>query len=444
MGGGAVKHRLFRGGVHPEGGKELTKDKPIVPLDPGGTLVFPLSQHIGAPCLPLVEKGQEILRGQLIASPPEGRLGVAIHSSVSGKVKSIEMRPVVGGRGVSVVVENDGLAREVSFEERPRWRELSRESILSIVSESGIVGLGGACFPTSVKLNPPPDSPIDTVILNGAECEPYLTCDDRIMQEHADDVACGTELLRRIFPDARIVVGLEENKPEAIKALNGAFAAIGADVEVRALPVMYPQGSEKQLIFAVTGRSVPSGKLPCAVGCLVQNVATVRNMYLAVAQGRPLMDRVITVTGEGIAEPGNFLVPLGTLVSRLIEVAGGFKGDPGKVIAGGPMMGFALTRLDVPVVKGTSGILVQSRPMTLVEPERDCIRCGRCIEVCPMGLEPYRLNRLALLEDYDAFVDEGGMDCIECGSCSYTCPSMRYLVQSLREAKRTAAARRRK
>ena len=445
MGGGAVRHRLFRGGVHPDGGKELTRDKVITPVAPGGIHVFPLGQHIGAPCLPLVEKGQEVLRGQLIASPPEGKLGVSIHSSVSGKVKAIEVRPIVGGRALSIVVESDGQAREVDFDERPRWEELSREEILPIVSGSGIVGLGGACFPTSVKLSPPPDAPIDTVILNGAECEPYLTCDDRVMREHAEDIVNGTKLLRRIFPDARVVVGLEENKPEAMEALRKAYdAASLGDVEVKGLPVMYPQGSEKQLIYAVTGRAVPSGKLPCAVGCLVQNVATVRNMYLAVAKGRPLMDRVVTVTGEAVAQPGNYLVPLGTLVADLLEAIGGFREQPGKVIAGGPMMGFALTRLDVPVVKGTSGLVAQLRSATLVEPEQDCIRCGRCVEVCPMGLEPYRLNRLALLEDYDAFVDEGGMDCIECGSCSYTCPSMRYLVQSLREAKRTAGARRRK
>ena len=439
-----MKHRLFRGGVHPEGGKELTSEKAIVSFSPGGIHVFPLAQHIGSPCLPLVEKGQEVLRGQLIASPPEGRMGVSIHSSVSGTVKAVEVRPLIGGRGPSIVVESDGQAREVPFEERPLWRELSRAEILSLVGSSGIVGLGGACFPTSVKLNPPPDSPIDTVILNGAECEPYLTCDDRIMREHADEIAQGTELLRHLFPEASVVVGLEENTPEAIEALRRAFEASGGVAEVRALPVMYPQGSEKQLIYAVTGRAVPSGKLPCAVGCLVQNVATVRNMYLAVAKGRPLMDRVITVTGEAFVSPGNFLVPLGTLVSQLVEAAGGFREEPGKVIAGGPMMGVALTRLDVPVVKGTSGLLAQPKSMTLTEPEQDCIRCGRCIEVCPMGLAPNHLNRLALLEDYDAFVDEGGMDCIECGSCSYTCPAMRYLVQSLREAKRTAGARRRK
>lgn len=440
----SVRQRLFRGGIHPFDGKGLTKDKAIVSLAPGKTLIFPLSQHIGAPCLPQVEKGQNVLRGQIIASPSPGSLGANIHSSVSGVVKDIAPRPIIGGRSMAIVIESDGQAREVSFVRPDNILSFTREDALAAVAAAGIVGLGGACFPTSVKLDAPPDPEpaVDTVILNGAECEPYLTCDDRIMREYAEDITRGAALMRRFFPDARLVLGLEANKPEAIEAMRAAAVETGADLEIRVLPVMYPQGSEKQLIYAITGRSVPSGQLPRSVGCLVQNVATVRHIFLALIRGRPLMDRVLTVTGEAVANPGNFRVPLGTLVSDLLEAVGGFAEQPGKIIAGGPMMGVALGRTDVPIVKGTSGILAQTVPMTLGAPEQPCIRCGRCVEVCPMGLSAYRLNRLAVLEDYDGFIEEGGLDCIECGSCSYTCPSCRHIMQCMREAKRTAAARR--
>lgn len=432
--------RFFRGGIHPEDRKDLTRDREIRPLIPGPELVFPMSQHLGAPCRPAVEVGQRVLAGQLIGEPG-GPVSAPVHASVSGRVRAITPRHcTIGKKVLSVVIENDGLYEPFSREVPGPWQEAPRAELLTRISAAGIVGMGGACFPTHIKLNPPDISKIDRIVINGAECEPYLTCDFRLMIERTSLILKGMEILLHLFPRAALVLGVEENKPEAVEIFRSGMAEM-ARATVVSLPVRYPQGSEKQLIFALTGRAVPAGGLPHQVGCVVQNVATVAEIAGAVMQCRPTTERVLTLTGEAAAEPGNFLVPLGMLISEVIQGAGGFAEKPGKVIAGGPMMGTALKRLEVPVVKGTSGILIQGAVHTLDEEADNCIRCGRCVDVCPMGLLPYKLHIAAMRDDLDGFEAQGGMNCLECGCCSFGCPSKRHLIQSFRDAKRAIRGR---
>lgn len=431
---------LFRGGIHPADRKEITRDLAITKLTPGPELVFPMSQHIGAPCRPVVKVGDRVLVGQVLGEPGAA-VSAPIHSSVSGKVKAITPRHCpIGKKILSVVVENDELYEKIPFEAPSPWREIVREEIVSRISRAGIVGMGGACFPTHIKLSPPDISKIDRIVLNGAECEPYLTCDFRLMLERTDEIMEGMEILLHLFPQAELVLGIEENKPEVIELFREKLAGLERATSM-ALPVRYPQGSEKQLIYALTGRTVPAGGLPHQVGCVVQNVATVAEIAKAVAQGLPTTERILTVTGEAAAHPGNFLVPLGMLISEVIEAAGGFSQTAGKVIAGGPMMGTALKRLEVPVIKGTSGILVQGTVHTLDDEADNCIRCGRCVDVCPMGLLPYKLHVAAMRDDLDGFEAQGGMSCLECGCCSFGCPSKRHLIQSFRDAKRAIRTR---
>lgn len=425
----------FQGGIHPPDKKELAKDSPITPAPVPQRVVIPLSQHTGAPCKPVVSIGQEVKKGQLIGEPT-AFVSAPVHSSVAGKVVSMGEFPNAMGRIVSsIVIENDGSEEWTTLKDNPDYMRLQPDEIKEKIKNAGIVGLGGAAFPTAVKLSPPKEKPIDVVIINGAECEPYLTADYRLMIEKPREVIEGLKILMKVLGVNKGFVGIENNKPDAIERMKEA-AAGERNMEVCALEVKYPQGAEKMLIKAITGREVPPRGLPMDVGTVVQNVGTAFAIYEAVRFGKPLIERVVTVTGEGIKRPSNLMVRIGTLVSELIEDCGGFVNGVGKVIAGGPMMGFALGTLEVPVTKGTSGILViPEKGVIHAEEFKPCIRCGRCIDICPMGLMPSMLSVLSEKGHYEEMKDYNLFDCFECGSCAYICPSKRPIVQLIRLGK---------
>ncbi|MBI4823392.1 MAG: electron transport complex subunit RsxC [Nitrospirae bacterium] len=425
----------FKGGIHPPDKKKLSAESPIQPTKPPQRVVIPLSQHTGAPAKPIVSIGQEVKKGEVIGNP-EGFVSATVHSSVSGKVIGIGEFPNAMGRMVnSIVIENDGHETWVELKEEPGYAQLSVDAIREKVRGGGIVGLGGAAFPTSVKLSPPKEKPIDTVILNGAECEPYLTADYRLMLEMPSEIVEGLRILMKALGVNKGFIGIENNKPDAVKKMKEASTPYG-NIDVCALEVKYPQGAEKMLIKALTDREVPPRGLPMDVSVLVQNVGTAFSIYEAVRFGKPLIERVVTVTGEGIKEPKNLMVKVGTMVSHLIEECGGFKNGSSKVVAGGPMMGFALYNLDVPVTKGTSGILVMTEKEVIhVDVYKPCIRCGRCVDICPMGLMPSMLSVLSEAGHYEETKDYNLWDCFECGSCAYVCPSNRPIVQFVRLAK---------
>lgn len=431
-----------RGGVHPPDGKALAKDKPIKELLPkeGSLLVFPVSQHIGAPCEPVVAKGDKVLAGQKIAEAG-GFVSAPVFSSVSGTVKDIKpMNTPSGAMVKSIIIQNDGLYEEdPSLGKDTDFAGFSNEKIIEKIKNAGVVGLGGAGFPTHVKLSPPKDCTIDTVIVNGAECEPYLTTDYRNLLENTEDVVKGLDIILKLFPQAKGYIAIENNKPDAIEKVKNAVSGY-SNISVLALMTKYPQGSEKQLINAVTGREVPSGALPANAGCIVDNVDTVLAVYRAVCLDRPLMTRVVTLTGDGANNPGNYLIRIGMNMNEFIEAAGGLKDDIGKIIAGGPMMGPAMVSTDCPFIKTSSALLCLTKKSAELPPERNCIRCGKCSLACPMGLMPAKLNKLALAKDYDGFAAADGLDCIECGSCSYVCPAKRHLTQTLRICKRETMA----
>lgn len=422
----------FKGGIHPPDKKELSKESPITPATPPKRVVIPLSQHIGAPCSPLVEIGQEVKKGQAVGAS-EAFVSAPVHSSVSGKVIAISEFPMPTGRMMnSVVVENDGREEWAELKENPDYMSLPPEALKEKVKAAGIVGMGGAAFPTTVKLSPPKEKPIDIVMLNGAECEPYLTADYRLMIERPAEIIEGLKILMKILGVKKGIVGIENNKPDAVKAMKEAASP---GIEVHALEVKYPQGAEKMLIKAITGREVPPKALPMDVGAVVHNVGTALAIYEAARYGRPLIERVVTVTGEGVTRPMNLLVRIGTLVKDIIEECGGFKNGNGKVVSGGPMMGFALSSLEVPVTKGTSGILVMPDVLAHVEDYKPCIRCGRCIDACPMNLMPSMLSVLSEVGRYEDAKEYNLFDCFECGSCAFVCPSKRPIVQFVRLAK---------
>lgn len=431
----------FKRGIHPPDNKETTSEKAIVTLMPKGNLVYPMVQHIGAPCKPLVKKGDRVLVGQRIAES-EAFVSSPIYASVSGTVLKIEEVEHPNGFKVeAIVVENDNLYEEDPSINTPfDYEKMSRDEINEVIKNAGIVGLGGATFPTHIKLNPPADKPIDTIIVNGAECEPYLTSDHRIMLEETERVVLGLKVILHMFPEAMGVIAVEENKPDAIERLK-AEVAHEDRITVATLKTKYPQGAEKQLIYSVTKREVPSGKLPSEVGCIVQNIDTVVAIHRAIFRGRPLMRRIVTVSGGAIKNPGNFKVRIGTNYQEIIEAAGGFVEEPGKVISGGPMMGIAMYTIDVPVIKGSSSILCLTKKEAAIPDESNCMRCGKCVEICPMGLLPLDLNKYALAGAEDEFVRVHGMDCIECGACSYTCPSKRHLLHSIRTTKKNIIAK---
>jgi electron transport complex protein RnfC len=423
----------------------LTGSKEIETLHPLKELVYPMSQHIGVPCTPTVNKGDRVLAGMKIGDSG-AFVSAPVLSGVSGPVKDVGMRMTLSGNmETCVVVENDGQYEYTSdLLPHPDNEPLDPKEYVRIVRDAGIVGMGGAAFPTHVKLSPPPDRKIRWLIVNGAECEPFLNCDNRLMLEHPEAIIGGLEICMRIFPEAEGIIAIEDNKPESIRRMEGELSGRPGKIRVAPHPVKYPQGAEKMLIYSVTGRAIPPGALPADVGCIVINVSTAQHIWLAVTQGIPVTERVVSVTGDVIADPKNIRAPLGTSVRELIDACGGFTEPPAKVLSGGPMMGISMRSVDVPIVKGTSGILALSPRLTLCPPESNCIRCGRCVTSCPMGLVPTNLDKLARLRDYPQFESYGGMNCIECGCCTYACPAFRHLTQICRDGKAGVTAARKK
>lgn len=433
----------FAGGIHPYDGKDLSKDKPIKEVYPKGDLVFPLSQHIGAPAQPIVKKGDRVLAGQKIAQAG-GFVSAPIYATVSGTVKVIEPRRVVTGDNVmSIVIENDGLYEEVDWPKVPAFESLTREAKIEMIREAGIVGMGGAGFPTAVKLSPKDPEKIEYVIVNCAECEPYLTSDYRKMLEEPEKLIGGLKVSLSLFENARGILAVEDNKPDCISKLK-ELTRDESKITVKALKTKYPQGSERQLIYAATGRAIHSSMLPADAGCVVNNVDTVIAIYNAVICGRPLMYRIVTVTGDAIARPQNFKVRIGTNYHELVEEAGGFKEQPVKIISGGPMMGFGIFDLDVPATKTSSALLCLTKDeVSAMEPSA-CINCGKCVEVCPGRVVPRKLADYAEHYEEEAFLKNNGMECCECGCCSFVCPARRSLTQSIKSMRKMQLAKKKK
>lgn len=434
----------FRGGIHPYEGKELSKDHPIEKYLPKGDLVYPLSQHIGAPSVPCVKKGDTVLAGQKIADAG-GFVSVPLHASVSGTVKGIEKRLNATGSMVDcIVIENDQQYQETEFQEA-RLEDLTKEEILNRIKEGGVVGMGGAGFPTHVKLAPKDPSKIEYILVNGAECEPYITSDYRRMIEEPEKVVKGLQVILTLFDSAKGYICIEDNKPDCIAKMKELVKDIDR-IEVKEMMTKYPQGGERTLIYAATGREINSTMLPADVGCVVDNVETVISVYKAVILGRPVNSRVVTVTGDGIKEPKNLLVLAGTDMSELVDAAGGLKVKIAKAISGGPMMGFALYDLHVPCTKTTSAFLFLEHDAVseAQEIQTACINCGRCVNVCPGHVLPARLAKLAERGDMAGFEALDGMECCECGCCSYICPAKRPLTQSIKSMRKMVLASRRK
>ena len=432
----------FRGGIHPYEGKELSKDHPIEKYLPKGDLVYPLSQHIGAPSVPCVKKGDTVLAGQKIADAG-GFVSVPLHASVSGTVKGIEKRLNATGSMVDcIVIENDQQYQETEFQEA-RLEDLTKEEILNRIKEGGVVGMGGAGFPTHVKLAPKDPSKIEYILVNGAECEPYITSDYRRMIEEPEKVVKGLQVILTLFDSAKGYICIEDNKPDCIAKMKELVKDIDR-IEVKEMMTKYPQGGERTLIYAATGREINSSMLPADVGCVVDNVETVISVYKAVILGRPVNSRVyVTVMASRTKEP---LVLAGTDMSELVDAAGGLKGKIAKAISGGPMMGFALYDLHVPCTKTTSAFLFLEHDAVseAQEIQTACINCGRCVSVCPGHVLPARLAKLAERGDMAGFEALDGMECCECGCCSYICPAKRPLTQSIKSMRKMVLASRRK
>ena len=433
----------FRGGIHPYDGKELSKDKPIKEVLPKGDLVYPLSQHIGAPAKPIVEKGDHVLTGQKIAEAG-GYVSAPVYATVSGTVKAIEPRRVVTGDSVmSIIVENDGLYEEVEYPAVKPLEEMSREEIIDRIKEAGIVGMGGAGFPTHVKLSPKEPEKIDYVIANCAECEPYLTSDYRRMIEEPEKLVNGLKVSLRLFENARGILAVEDNKPDCIAILK-KLTKDEPRISVKTLRTKYPQGAERQIIYATTGRALNSSMLPADAGCIVNNVDTIVAIYHAIYEGKPPMNRIVTVTGDAVADPRNFIVRIGTNYHELIEEAGGFKKEPVKIVSGGPMMGFGIFDLDVPTTKTASALLCLTQDDVSAMEEGPCINCGRCMEVCPSRLTPGMLSDCAEHYDEERFLALDGLECVECGCCSFICPAKRPLTQTIKSMRKMQLAKKKK
>ena len=431
---------FLKGGVHPPESKTLTEKLSVEIMPLPSELEIILGQHIGAPCQPTVAKRAEIVEGDLIGEVRRG-LGVPVHAPATGKIKAL------GKSGHPIRVTSPSITLQVDQKAEPKqwskhdWQELSPQELLSKVQNAGIIGIGGAGFPTHVKLKPPADNPVDTLLLNGAECEPYLTADHRMMLEKTVEIIEGAKILLKILGIRNCVVGIENNKPDAIKVMRDAANAATTNelsIRVEALEVKYPQGSEKQLIQAITGRKVPAMALPSAVGVVVHNVSTTKAVYDAVVFDKPLVEKIVTISGNGIVRPANLLVKIGTKISDIVEFCGGTKPGLVRVVMGGPMMGFAVSDMDIPITKTTSSVLFLTDDEIDTSPFSACIRCGWCLDACPMGLEPKEIGiyvEANRAEDTEQF---GVFECFECGSCSYVCPAKRPLVQFVRLAKMKA------
>ena len=429
-----MKGLTFKRGIHPNYRKDATAHLKIELMLPDKELVFPMSQHIGAPCTPIVKKGDYVYVGDRIGAA-NGFVSADIHSSVSGTVKVVEPRMTLRGvKDNCVVIENDGLyAVDENKESIKVEGMLTKEQLISCVQSAGIVGLGGATFPAHVKLSTPEDKKVEYILINGAECEPYLTSDHRVMLERGEEVVGGLKILLQVFKEAQGIIGIEDNKMDAYEHM--CKLVEGTSIKVQLLHTKYPQGSEKHLIYALTSREVPSGKLPIEVGCIVHNIDSVGAIYRAVKRGEPVLSRIVTVSGKGVKKPCNLEVKIGSSFKQVLEYAGIDWEQTIKIIAGGPMMGTAISNVDVPVVKGTSAILCFTEEEAGLTTPSNCIRCGKCVDVCPMGLVPSALQKSAMNGHYDEFLKQNGMDCIECGCCAFTCPAKREIVQTIRTAK---------
>ena len=432
--------KTFRGGTHLSEHKELTVDKKIRPLNAPAEVILPLGQHIGAPNKAIVNVGDSLKAGQRIGET-DAFVSSPVHSSVSGKVKAISsfFNPVLG-KSPAITIENDGKNETIAFVKREEPETLPKEELIKIIKDAGIVGMGGATFPTHVKLNVPKGKSIDTLIVNGAECEPYLTCDHRLMLEKTNEILKGIKIVARILGVKNIILGVEENKLSAIFALEKHARQINKNspqtpIQIIMLKTKYPQGGERQLLKAILKREVPPGKLPLDVGALVQNVGTCFAIYEAVYEGKPLTERCVTFTGSPLAEPGNFVVKLGMRLRDAIESSGGFKEDPAKIIVGGPMMGAAQYSLDIPIIKGVTGVVFLSKKESEVLEETPCIRCAKCVDICPVNLTPTEIMRMVKYLKWYNMPKLHATDCMECGACAYTCPSSIPLVQYIKLAK---------
>lgn len=423
----------FRGGVHPPENKIQTENMAVEEVKAPKMLYVALLQHIGAPLDPIVAVGDRVLKGQKIADS-QAFMSSPIHSPVSGTVKRIEdhVFPLMG-RIKTVIIENDEQETWAELSKIEKWENVDRRTLLTMIREKGIVGIGGASFPTHIKLDPPADAKIDTLLLNGAECEPYLNSDNRLMIENPEKIVNGIKIIKKILGVNRAIVGIEENKPEAIASMRKAVEGTG--IEIAPLKTKYPQGGEKQLIKAVLDRQVPSGKLPSAVGVVVQNTGTAAAIYDSIVNGIPLIEKVVTVSGKGIINPKNVKIAIGTPFSYLLDYCGVNREVVDKLVMGGPMMGMAQFSEEAPVIKGTSGLLALTKEETNPYKTRACIGCGKCVEACPMGLEPLMFARLAAFEQWEQLKEYSLMDCIECGSCAYICPANRPLTEAIKIGK---------
>lgn len=433
----------FSGGVHPDYSKSATAGTPIEEMPLLESYIVPLSQNLGAAAVPIVEKGDEVLKGQMIGEAG-GFVSAPVHAPTSGKVKKIDDYPHPVGRSMPAI--------EIAADGEDRWAEgcgplrdvdnLKPEEIRKAIWDAGLVGMGGAAFPTHVKLSPPSEKPIDTFILNGAECEPYLTSDHGLMLEAAEKIVAGGKLMARVLGAEKLMIGIEKNKPDAIERMREA--AEGSGFEVVPVETIYPHGAEKQLIYALTRRKVPTGGLPMDVATVVQNVGTAAAAFDACAHGIPLIERVVTLTGSGIAQPRNLRLRVGTPVTAALERCGGLDPDTTMAISGGPMMGISQHSLEIPIVKGTSGMVFLTTGEVTLFSSRHCIRCGSCVVHCPMGLLPTVIHAYSVNEMFDVAEEYNAMDCIECGCCAYSCPSHLPLVQNIRRAKAEILASRKK
>ena len=436
----------FKGGIHPHEGKELTKDKPIREVLPKGDLVYPMSQHIGAPAAPIVAVGDRVLTGQKIAEA-QGFVSAPVYATVSGTVKAIEKRRVVTGNFVdSIIIENDGQYEEVEYPAVKPLEELTTEEKINMIREAGIVGMGGAGFPTAVKLSPKEPEKIEYIIANCSECEPYLTSDYRRMKEDPELLLQGLRIAVGLFPNAKGILAIEDNKQDVIDMFK-EMVRDDDQILVKELMTKYPEGAERMLIYACTGREINSSQLPADAGCIVDNVDTLVAVGRAITEGKPLMERIVTITGEAVADPCNFKVRIGTNYAELIEAAGGFKTEPAKIISGGPMMGFAIFDTNVPTTKTASAMTCLTDAEVEFLAPTACINCAKCVDACPEHLIPKNLADFVENNDEERFLQEYGMECCECGCCSFVCPAKRHLTQQIKGmrkiqlGKRAAAAK---